>query len=94
MEQIHHFAEVIRRAVSGGGREVSGYLIAPGAVIGILCQRHKLNVCVRHFFQIGDNLFRKSDVAGKLFLRLVLPGRNICLINVHGAFVGIVLFLF
>ena len=49
---------------------------------------------IGHLFQIGDDLFCKADITGELLRRVVLPGGDVHLIDVHGAFVGDVLFLF
>ena len=94
MKHVYHFPEVVRCAVSGGRCEIAGDLIPPRAVERVFRQRHKFNVGVGHLFQIGNDLLCEANIAGELFLRLVFPRRNVHLIDVHGAFVGDVFFLF
>ena len=87
MEIIYKIHEILWRAISGGRRKISGYLIAPGAVIGMFRNSHKLYMGISHFLHIGSQLMGGLDICiAAIFFRAVLftPGAQMNFIDAHG----------
>ena len=95
MTGIHKEHEILRGAVAGGGGEVSGDLIPPGAVKGMLHHRQQLNVGIAHVLHIGDQLLRQLAVGKGVAVRISPPGAGVHLINVHRTVVyrGVLFFM-
>ena len=84
MEIIHEITEIIGGAVAGGGGEITGHLIAPGAIKGIFQKTHDLHMGISHFFYIVGKLFGKLPV-GKEFFPVLFPGAEMDLVNGKGS---------
>ena len=73
-DQLH---QLLCSAVTGGGAEKSGILIAPGAVRRMLTEGHKFDVVIAGLFHIVYQLRRN--------LRIGVPAVGIVWIRVPGA---------
>ena len=69
-------------------RKISYLLIAPASVKGVLCYRHKLNMGVAHLFNVRNKLICKAAII-IVFLAVFLPGAEVYLVNICGAFVNV-----
>jgi len=67
---VHEVHEVLWRAVATGGRKIARHLIAPGAVEGMLRDRHQLDMRVPELLEIGRKLMRERAIAD---LRRIRP---------------------
>ena len=63
MSLVHKMAEVVRRAVTRGWREVSDGLIPPGPVEGVLGDGQQLDMGIAHLLDIGHELVGKLAIA-------------------------------
>ena len=73
MELIYHTHKAFGCAEAGCWSEISHYLISPRAVVGVLGQRHELNVGIAHFLYIWDKLISRLFVAEKVAVGVLLP---------------------
>ena len=90
---VHEPEEVLRGAVPGGGGEVTGTLVAPGAVEGVLQHGQQLDGGVAHVLDVGGQLLGHVLVVVEVAVGPLLPGAQMDLVNVQGGVVGLVLFL-
>ena len=90
VDEVH---EHIGRTVAGGGSEVAGNLITPGAVKRILGHGHELDVGVAHLLDIGDQLVGELVVIKGVAVGILAPGACVNLIDVEGVLKVIVLHL-
>ena len=99
MHIIHEIAEIFRRSVTGGRRIISGNLVSPGTVKGVLCNSHKFYMGVAHIFHIIGQCVSQFPVIVKarvLFLsaRVLFPRTRMHFIDGHGVFLGVKLLPF
>ena len=90
---VYEPEEVLGGAVPGGGGEVAGALIAPGAVEGMLQHGQQLNGGIAHLLDVGGELFGHVLVIVKIPVGPLLPGAQVDLVDVQGGLVDLVLFL-
>ena len=81
---VNEIHQLLRLAVARRRRIIASDLIAPAGIIGILHQRHNLNVGISHIDHIVDQLFRQFAVAEPLF-----PATKMHLVDVHWLAVGL-----
>ncbi len=62
MAQIHEIHEVVRRAITAGGRVVADRLITPAPREGMLADGQQLNVRETHLAAIVDQLMRQLAI--------------------------------
>ena len=84
IDKIH---EVVRRTVAGGDRKIAGYLIAPGAVEGMLHHGHELDMRIAHFGEIGDDIVGKLAVIKQIVIGIPPPGARMDFIDIDGTVV-------
>ncbi len=84
IDQIH---EILRCTVAGSRRIITGHLISPGAVKGMLRNPHQLHMGIFHLFQIFHDLLCKLSVCVKPFFCPVIgmlhKGTDMTFINCH-----------
>ena len=80
---VHKAHKVFGLAVTGGGGEIAHHLVAPGAIVGILGQGHKLNVGEPHVLHIGDQLVPQLVVGEHAAVSVLPPGAGVDLVDVH-----------
>ncbi len=85
VDEIHEF---FRLAIARRRRIIARDLITPAWIVGILHQRHDLDVGISHIDHIIDQLMRQLVVAKPL-----LPAAEMHLVDVHRLAVGIGLIL-
>ena len=73
MALVNEFHELLRVAVAGGRRIIARDLIAPRGIVGILGQRHQLDVGIAHLLQIGDQMLGKLLIIMYAAVGLALP---------------------
>src|SRR3972149_3704871 len=78
-------AEIIRRAVRAGRREVAGALIAPRVVKRVLSDRQQLNVREAGFLHVLHELPREFTVVEEAPIGGTPPGAEMNFVNGHGA---------
>ena len=86
IDKIHEF---LRCPVTGGRSEISGYLVSPGTIIGMLGDSHQFDMGVTHHFNIISQLMRRFHVSviTVFFLAVFLfPGTNMYFVDGHGRF--------
>ena len=66
--------QVLGRTVAGGGSVVAHYLIAPGAVKGMLGNRQQFDVGVAHFLHVGNQAIGQFAIGEEARTRLVGNG--------------------
>ena len=92
---IHEILEFLRFAVAGGGSVISGHLVAPAAVKGVLRDTHELDVGVSHVLHIGREFMGKilvvSEAAALHVFFVPLPGAEVALVNAHGGMARVLL---
>src|SRR5699024_5910661 len=96
---VDKIAEVLRSTITGSRRIIACYLIAPGAVKGMLCNPHKFYVSISHLFYIVCKGMGQFPVIVKAFVFLVFPGMffpgtGMYLVNGHSVFFYIKLLTF
>ena len=89
MQVIYQIFEVLSRSIAGGGRIISRYLVAPGAVERMLRDSHQLYMGVSHFFYIFCQFMSKFPVTVEsvgIFLchGMFPPGAGVYFIDGHG----------
>ena len=97
MKLIDHVHKVLGSSVTGSGCIVSGHLISPGTIKGMLCNSHQLNMSKFHFLQIVHHTIRKLSVIIKSFVfssGMSHERTDVTLVNCHGHTIGIGLFSF
>ena len=52
MKIINHIFEILRCSITGGRSIISGHLISPGSVKGMLCNSHQLYMGISHLLHI------------------------------------------
>ena len=93
MALVHKVHKVLGGAVTAGGCKISGYLIAPAPIEGVLGHRQQLHMGVAHVLQIRNQLIRQLGIVVGISVFLHLPAARVQLVDVHGAVDGIRLFL-
>ena len=78
VDQVH---EVLRRAVAGSGREVARALITPGAVEGVLHDRHELHVREARLRYVVGEPMGELPVAEQPAVRSALPRAQVDLVD-------------
>ena len=91
MHFVDEGAEIVRRSVAAGRGVVSGDLVSPGQVKGMLADAHELNMGVAHILHILHKIVRQLGVIQETVLVPValislLPGAEMHLIDRHGLF--------
>ena len=76
--------EIVSRTITAGWRKVTGGLVTPGGIVGMLGNGQQLDVRETHFTDIVDQSFRQLPVGKKLSLRATLPGPYVHLVYRHG----------
>src|SRR5699024_9720091 len=71
MHIIDEIFEILRCSVTGSRRIVSGHLISPGSVEGMLCDAHQLYVGIAHFLYIICESMSKLPVIVEAFVFFV-----------------------
>ena len=84
MALVYKGFQFFRLSVAGSWAEISGVLIAPGFIAGILAKRHDFYIVVAVFFQIGDEDWGKLFVGVPVFLSFspFFPGAEMHLVDV------------
>ena len=90
---VHKPEEILGGPVPGGGGKITGALVAPGAVEGMLQHGQQLNGGVAHVLHIGGQLLGHVLVIVEVAVGPLLPGAQVYLIDVQGGVVDLVLFL-
>ena len=83
MQPVHEVLEVVRIAVAAGGGVVTGHLVAPGAVVGVLGDGHELHMGVSHVAAVVRQRVRQIAVIDAALQ--ILPGARMDLVNAHGS---------
>ena len=86
---INEITQVIRRTETAGSGIIAGSLIAPGAFIRVLTERHELDMGVVHFLGIVHQLFRHITIGQLIALRGAAPGAQMHLVGQHRLAVGL-----
>ena len=86
---IYQIFEILGCSIAGSRRIITGDLISPGTVKGMLCNPHQLHMCIAHILHILGKLHRQFPVIEKAFLillcrRMLHPGARMYLIDRHG----------
>ena len=95
MHIIHKIHEILRSAIAAGRGVISGDLIAPGFIQGMLHHRHKLHMGISHVLYVFRQPCRQLAVIIEFRTRQVLsgfipggfpaePGTQMNLVYVHG----------
>ena len=79
IDEIH---KIMRRTVAGSYGKITGYLVAPRAVEGMLHHRHELYMGIPHFSEIGNQLLRKLSIVKKVLIGISLPRAGVHLIDI------------
>ena len=61
VQVVDHIGKIFRRTVTAGRSKVTGHLVAPGAVKGMLRDSHQFDMGIAHLFQIVRN--RMGEIA-------------------------------
>jgi hypothetical protein len=77
VQDVHQVHEILRRAVAGRRREVAGRLVAPGAVEGVLGDRHQLDVRVAELVHVFDQAMRGVAIAEPATIFGAAPGAEV-----------------
>ena len=88
MGGIDEVAEIVGRAVAARHGEVARRLIPPRPIVGVLAERHELNVGIVHLLDIADELIRHIAVGEILTVQRAPPRARVHLVREHGTFVG------
>ena len=91
MRLIHQIHEILRLAIAARDREIARRLIAPGAIIRMLAERHELKMRIMHLLRVADELIRQVTVAQVAALQRAPPGAQMHLIDEHRLLIGAVL---
>ena len=83
VRRIDKIAEIIRCSVAARHGEIARRLIPPGTVIGMLAQRHELDVGIVHVFDIGDELVGKIAIGEILSIERAAPRSRMHLVGEH-----------
>ena len=62
VQVVHEILKILSIAIAGRRRIITGYLIAPAPVKGMLRNAHQLNMCIPHVLHIGCKLLCKLPV--------------------------------
>ena len=85
MQVVDHVREVLRRSKTAGRCIITGHLIAPGAVKGMLRNPHELNMGIAHLLQIlRDRVGKIAVIIESVFLlrmRVTHPAADMTLID-------------
>ena len=96
---IDKITEILGSAIAGGRRIITCYLIAPGAVKGMLCDSHQFYMSIAHFLDIVRKSMGQLPIIIKSLILFVFPGMFfpgtwMNLVNRHGVFLHIKLLAF
>ena len=83
VHMVHEPHEILRRAEPGGGGKVSGALVAPGVIQGMLCHRQQFHGGVAHVLHVGRQLAGHIPVVQKIAVFMLPPGAQVHLIDVQ-----------
>ncbi len=91
VQVVHQKHEILGSAVAAGGGEVAGGLVAPGAVKGVLHDRHKFHVGKAQALDVFGQERGQFPVGEEAvaLLRHPPPGAQVHLVDRHGAVQGI-----
>ena len=88
VEGVHQVHKVLGGAVAGGGGEVPGDLVAPGAVVGVFGDRHQFHVGVAHLRHVGHQLLRQLAVVVGGAVGVGAPGAQVHLVDIDRGGIG------
>ena len=89
MSLVNQITQIIRSTKTAGSGIVASCLIAPGAVEGMLTQRHKLYVGIIHILHIVNQLVSQFPIGQGLALSIPPPGAKVNLIGQHRLAIGL-----
>src|SRR3989304_2954440 len=91
MEHVDKVHQILRRSVAAGRREVSGGLITPRTVEGMLGERQELDVGEAHLLCVLRQPRCYLSIAERAigFLGYAPPGPQMDLIDTHGGLQGV-----
>ena len=70
---VHEIFEILGSSVSACHREITRCLIPPGAVVGMLAERHELQMGVMHLHCVINKLLSQLSVAEIIIIRRTAP---------------------
>ena len=95
VQRVHKIHELLWRSVAAGRRKEARWLVAPGAVEGILREWHELHVVVTEVMQVVYEGLGQlvvaipvSGVIGGCLARALAPRTQVELVDVHGLVVA------
>ena len=86
VQVVHQKHEILGGAVAAGGREVAGGLVTPGAVKGVLHDRHEFHVGKAQALDVLGQQGRQFPVGEEAvaLFRHPPPGAQVHLVDRHG----------